>query len=76
MPAPTAHESLRLANSALGGCNFDNGVAFIQEKFLAENTSPHQIYVHQTCATNTENVATVFKVVRETLLKKILNELF
>jgi len=59
-----------------GGCNYDNGVAFIQSKFMAENTSPHQIYVHQTCATNTDNVSAVFKVVRETLLKKILNELF
>jgi len=61
-----------------GGCNFDAGYEFIRKKFLDQNVSPqqHVIYVHMTCATDTTNIRTVFTAVRETLLKKILNELF
>lgn len=56
--------------------DYDAGLEFIQKKFVGSNTSPHDIYVHQTCATNTDNVRVVFKAVRDTLKKKILGELF
>lgn len=59
-----------------GGCNFDAASAFIKARFLEQNTSPHVIYTHFTCAISTENVEFVFKCVRETILKKVLNELF
>jgi len=57
-----------------GGLNFDNASAFIKARFLEQNQSPHIIYTHFTCAISTENIEFVFKCVRETVLKKILNE--
>lgn len=57
-----------------GGCNFENASAFIKARFLEQNQSPHVIYTHFTCAISTENIEFVFKCVRETVLKKILNE--
>jgi len=57
-----------------GGCNFEAASAFIKARFLEQNQSPHVIYTHFTCAISTENMEFVFKCVRETVLKKILNE--
>jgi len=57
------------------GCNFDHASAFIKQKFLEQNNSPHTIYTHFTCAISTENVEFVFKCVRETLLRGILTEI-
>lgn len=57
-----------------GGCNFDAASAFIKARFLEQNQSPHVIYSHLTCAISTENIEFVFKCVRETVLKSILNE--
>jgi len=58
-----------------GGLNFDAASAFIKQRFLEQNTSPHSVYIHFTCAISTENVEFVFKCVRETLLKDILGQL-
>jgi len=58
-----------------GGLNFEAASAFIKQKFLEQNNSPHTIYTHFTCAISTENVEFVFKCVRETLLREILGEL-
>jgi len=58
----------------IGGCNFEASTAFIKARFLEQNQSPHVIYTHFTCAISTENIEFVFKAVRETVLKKILNE--
>jgi len=58
----------------IGGCNFDAASAFIKARFLEQNQSPHVIFTHFTCAISTENIEFVFKCVRETVLKKILNE--
>lgn len=59
-----------------GGLDYEAGSSFIRQKFLEQNTSPHVIYTHFTCAINTENIQFVFKSVRETLLKNILSEIF
>eukprot|EP01104_Vermistella_antarctica_P009841 TRINITY_DN257_c0_g1_i1.p1 TRINITY_DN257_c0_g1~~TRINITY_DN257_c0_g1_i1.p1 ORF type:complete len:355 (-),score=122.09 TRINITY_DN257_c0_g1_i1:368-1432(-) len=59
-----------------GGCNVDDAMQFIKTNFLEQNTSPHVIYTHFTCAINTENVEFVFNCVRETILKKVLDALF
>jgi len=58
----------------IGGLNFEAASAFIKARFLEQNQSPHVIYTHFTCAISTENIEFVFKCVRETVLKKILNE--
>jgi len=57
-----------------GGLNFEAASAFIKARFLEQNQSPHVIYTHFTCAISTENIEFVFRCVRETVLKKILNE--
>lgn len=59
-----------------GGCNFEAASEFLKNRFLEQNTSPHVIFVHYTCAISTENIEFVFKCVRETLLKNILSEIF
>lgn len=60
----------------MGGLNKDAAEQYIKEQFLKQNTSPHVIYTHFTCAIDTENVEFVFKCVRETILKKVLDVLF
>jgi len=58
-----------------GGCNFDNASAFIKQQFLDQNkdhNKQHKIYWHFTCAISTENIEFVFKCVRETVLKEVL----
>jgi len=57
-----------------GGMNFESASQFIKQRFLEKNQSPHLIYSHLTIAISTENIVFVFKAVRETILKKILNE--
>lgn len=44
-----------------GGKNYDSAVAFIKDKFCAENQNPKKhIYTHVTCATDTDNISVVF----------------
>lgn len=59
-----------------GGPNYEAASQFMKARFLEMNTSPHVIYTHFTCAIDTENIEFVFKVVRETILKKIIEEIF
>jgi len=58
-----------------GGKNYDNAVTFIKDKFLAENENPRKhIYVHVTCATDTDNIQVVFNAVKDIILQKILED--
>lgn len=57
-----------------GGCNYDNAVAFIKTKFESQNEKGKYIYVSVTCATDTNNVKTVFSAVKDTILKGVLDE--
>ncbi|PRP86204.1 guanine nucleotide-binding protein G(i) subunit alpha-2 [Planoprotostelium fungivorum] len=59
-----------------GGCNYDNAVKFISEKFVQQNENPKKlIYCHQTCATDTKNIETIFNAVNDVLLDEILSNL-
>jgi len=58
-----------------GGCERDTALKYIEDKFQEKNTENRQLYVHVTCATNTENVEIVFNAVRSECLKEMLNEL-
>lgn len=52
-----------------GGCNFANASNYLQAKFKSLNRQPNKpIYMHLTCATDTENVKFVFNSVRDVLL--------
>eukprot|EP01118_Nematostelium_gracile_P011151 TRINITY_DN3919_c0_g1_i2.p1 TRINITY_DN3919_c0_g1~~TRINITY_DN3919_c0_g1_i2.p1 ORF type:complete len:214 (+),score=48.34 TRINITY_DN3919_c0_g1_i2:511-1152(+) len=56
-----------------GGKNLEPALAFIKARFTETNhTSSHPLYTHFTCAINTENIAVVFKVVREVVLKNLI----
>jgi guanine nucleotide-binding protein subunit alpha len=47
---------------------------YIRQRFIElPGDKAKAIYVHFTCAINTENVEVVFRVVKETLLREILN---
>jgi len=58
-----------------GGKNYDAGLQFIKERFLAQNEHPGKdIYTHPTCATDTGNVMVVFNVVKDIILHQILDK--
>ena len=65
-----------------GGCNFDNGVEFLKKKFTSLNRNLNKIiYVHVTCATDTENIKFVFQVIigfccRQSVSFKLLSYCF
>jgi len=58
-----------------GGHDYTAASTFIRARFLEQNQSPHTIYAHFTCAVDTQNVEIVFKSVRDTLLKSVMNEI-
>jgi len=59
-----------------GGPNFDAGTQFIEGKFLDKSHNKDKlIYVHITCATDTENVRVVFDAVRGSVLQSNLKQL-
>jgi len=58
-----------------GGCNYDNALAYIRDKFLAQNENPKKhIYTHATCATDTGNIQVVFNAVKDIILHKVLDD--
>ncbi|KAJ5078852.1 guanine nucleotide-binding protein g(o) subunit alpha [Anaeramoeba ignava] len=60
-------------NDYEGGKDEKKAIDFIKEKFLSLNKNKdRQIYPHETCATNTDNIRKVFEGVKETLLKTVL----
>ncbi len=56
--------------------NYDDGVAYFLNKFLARKKSSddHTIYHHCTCATDTRNVRVVFDSCKEIILKENLKD--
>eukprot|EP01089_Gocevia_fonbrunei_P013334 TRINITY_DN3400_c0_g1_i1.p1 TRINITY_DN3400_c0_g1~~TRINITY_DN3400_c0_g1_i1.p1 ORF type:complete len:249 (-),score=47.93 TRINITY_DN3400_c0_g1_i1:52-687(-) len=59
-----------------GGKNFEAASNFIKEKYLAINGSPHRIHTHFTCAVDTDSILFVFKSVKETLLREVMEQIF
>jgi len=52
-----------------------NTSRYIQERFEEQNTIPKKaIYSHVTCATDTDNIGKVFTAVKDTVLRKALDE--
>jgi len=59
-----------------GGCTFETATTFIKQRFLEKNHQPRRdIYTHFTCAISTENVQFVFKCVRDTLIKDVIDKI-
>lgn len=58
--------------------DYDDGAAFILEKFLTTNKSGksmREIYQYQTCATDTNNIKVVFSAVSDIFLKHTTDEM-
>jgi len=56
-----------------GGLDFNNAFEFIKAKFLELNKNKSKpIYVHATCATDTENIRFVFNSVKDIVLRDSL----
>jgi guanine nucleotide-binding protein G(o) subunit alpha len=55
--------------------DYDHGVTFLQDEFENKNRNPDkQIYLHVTCATDTNNISAVFNAVKDIVIRKSLNE--
>jgi len=55
--------------------NFPACSSFIRDKFLVLNKQPKRpVYHHITCATDSENIRTVFKAVKDIVIRKGLAE--
>jgi len=59
-----------------GKDEFEPALSYIKKKFLAVREGKQPIFVHQTCATDTENVRVVFAAVEDTILGQNLGKLF
>jgi len=58
-----------------GGCNYDNACAYIKDKFLQQNENPRKhIYIHVTCATDTDNIQVVFNAVKDIILHRMIDQ--
>jgi len=59
-----------------GNSTAEEASVYITDQFLAQNENPRKmIYTHKTCATDTENITVVFKVVQDIILTNILDRL-
>jgi guanine nucleotide-binding protein G(i) subunit alpha len=57
-----------------GDNSYENVCSYIADKFIAKNRRRRQLYVHQTCATDTGSVETVFNDIANILLQRQLEE--
>jgi len=59
-----------------GGLNEKAALDYIQEKFVSLNRNPSKkIFVHMTCATDTEHVKVVFDAAKEIIISQNLERL-
>jgi len=59
-----------------GGCNEKNALEYIQSKFVSMNRNgTKKIFVHTTCATDTEHVKVVFDAAKEIIISQNLERL-
>jgi len=58
-----------------GDSSYQEALRYIEDQFLAQNENGKKlIYVHHTCATDTENVTVVFKAVQDIILSKLMEK--
>ena len=54
---------------------FDPASSFVKQKFLEKNRNENkEVYVHLTCATDTQNIDFVFKAVTNTIIQANLKK--
>lgn len=75
LEAATARAAPSHAALRAGGCDYDNGLAYLTDLFLSRKRSQDQtVMPHVTTATNTENVRVVFNVCKQELLRQSLEQ--
>jgi len=57
-----------------GGLNYANAATYIKNTFLAQCETKKQVYVHETCATDTDNISVVFNAVKDIVLNQTLTD--
>lgn len=58
-----------------GGLNYAEAAKYIREIFLAQCDNPKKpVYVHETCATDTDNISFVFSAVRDIVMNQTLQD--
>jgi len=58
-----------------GSLNYAEAAKYIREIFLAQSDNPKkQVYVHETCATDTDNISFVFNAVKDIVLNQTLED--
>jgi len=56
-----------------GGCNYEPAVEYLKAKFTKLNRNQNKlVYVHVTCATNTDNIRFVFNAVKDIIIRESL----
>jgi len=59
-----------------GSNDYDDAVAYIEKKFKEKNQNSHRdIFVHQTCATDTNSIKVIFSAVMDIALRACFQEL-
>mmetsp|Transcript_16259 Transcript_16259/g.63389 ORF Transcript_16259/g.63389 Transcript_16259/m.63389 type:complete len:351 (+) Transcript_16259:209-1261(+) len=59
-----------------GGFTYKAGTQYIRKKFLEKNRGRNrQIYAHETCATDTNNIRFVFNAVEDIFINQVIDEL-
>ncbi|KAJ6229164.1 guanine nucleotide-binding protein g(o) subunit alpha [Anaeramoeba flamelloides] len=55
-----------------GGCDYDNALKFIREKFLSLNlqSKTKEIHVREMCATDSDNIDNIFKTIKDIISKE------
>mmetsp|Transcript_16000 Transcript_16000/g.60966 ORF Transcript_16000/g.60966 Transcript_16000/m.60966 type:complete len:356 (-) Transcript_16000:3536-4603(-) len=53
--------------------DYDDGVDYFKRKFMACNKKSRELYVHVTCATDTDNVEVVIKACQQIILQEALS---
>jgi GTPase SAR1 family protein len=58
-----------------GGDDYDEAIDFLKQEFKMRNSNPRRpLYIHVTCATDTENVQFTFNAVKDVIVRSGLKE--
>ncbi|CAK5125653.1 unnamed protein product [Meloidogyne enterolobii] len=61
-------------SSYKGGLNYQDGVAYLRKKFLRLYRNKQKLYIHETCATDTTQLESVFNSVLDTIVQENLQD--
>jgi hypothetical protein len=58
----------------LGGLNYEEGVAYLKRQFQKLYRNKQKLYIHETCATDTDQLNQVFGAVLDTIVQENLKD--